>query len=63
MQKHWIIKKVIRHITDNLESSSDDSDENSIKLNIWITYYRRSNLENVFFEGVKKIFFNVNWEN
>ena len=34
MQKHWIIKKVIRHITDNLESSSDDSDENSIKLNI-----------------------------
>ena len=63
MQKHWIIKNVIRHITDNLESSSDDSYENSIKLNIWITYYRRSNLENVFFEGVKKIFFNVNWEN
>ena len=39
----------IKHIINDLESSSDDSDKNSLKLNIRI-FFEAATLENAFFE-------------
>ena len=41
--------KVIKYIINDLESSSDDSDKNRLKLNIRI-FFEAATLENVIFE-------------
>ena len=55
----YIEKKLIRHITDDLESSSDDSDEEYIKA-IRLVFLWESNFESVFFG--KAILKNVFYE-
>ena len=39
MQIHWKRKKVIRRITDHVEISCDDSDEEYIKLEMVIIFF------------------------
>ena len=50
MQKHWKRKKVIRHITDDLEIYSNDSDEKYIKNKYHNNIFWESNFENKVFE-------------
>ena len=62
-QCKYIEKKVVRHIIDDLESSSDDFDDSDDSDKEKIKAIKLIFFENIFFERVilKKIYFEIFW--